>query len=78
MNWQPIETAPKDEHNLLGNCREVFLGAWHSSTDYYLKSGWYPVEEEYKFDNARDYCGIHAVMEIHPTHWMPLPDPPQA
>jgi len=56
--WQPIESAPKDETNLilLWNGEKVTGGApWGS--------GW------------ADW--MHDWIEPPPTHWMPLPPPPQ-
>lgn len=65
MDWQPIETAPKDEtnilcfipyedpsHNLIYVLRYSYLGKW--------VSGAYPYEGT-----------------ANPSHWMPLPEPPK-
>lgn len=65
MNWQPIETAPKDGTDIVlyhrlwegyvrhGCCRD---GVWIAECG---KTGWYAVG-------------------IPPSHWMPLPEPPDA
>ena len=56
--WQPIETAPKDD-------REIFVGIdkeGRCNTCY--NEGWAILENQE---------GII----IHPTHWMPLPKPPE-
>jgi len=61
MEWQPIETAPKDgtwflalHPNFFGDC--IILG--------FHFGGWRDVPDP----QVAAYC---------PTHWMPLPDPPQ-
>lgn len=66
MEWQPIETAPKDTALLLWgkywNDKDVFqrplIGQWnpHSATQRWEILG------ELRFG-------------IRPTHWMPLPEP---
>lgn len=58
MEWQPIETAPKDN-------TEVLLGR----PDGLFMIGFYR-------DGAWD-DGDYRDHETWPTHWMPLPTPPQ-
>lgn len=65
MDWQPIETAPKDGSNIILGCPTyVDAGYWEAD-------GW----ALYPDDSAphTDYC-----VRFHPapTHWMPLPEPP--
>ena len=69
--WQPIETAPKSINE------EILLYA----PDYhrgYVIGIWYgghaaiPKDEEH-WKDVRGWCEI----EPAPTHWMPLPKPPQ-
>lgn len=61
MDWQPIETAPKDGADILlgafydSGHWDVVLGRWQS---WRRLPGWPP-------------CG-----RTYPTHWMPLPAPP--
>jgi hypothetical protein len=62
--WQSIETAPKD-----GN----ILTAW-----------WAPAEHEWIIRTALVFAGrFHAhggspyTVHYEPTHWMPLPAPPE-
>lgn len=83
--WQPIETAPKDGRKLLlfytnslGRARTV-VACWVTDEEaaesdhdgFGLEAGWYE-----RIDNWGEYSqvGIH---EGEPSHWMPLPPPPQ-
>jgi len=70
MNWQPIETAPKDKMRIL---------TWGYTPAVYGYS-----KREYKFSisswgdkdwnsQATSSFGPRFV----PTHWMPIPEPPQ-
>lgn len=62
MEWQPIETAPKDGRLILiakedaTNWHNVFVAYWDDET------------VEFKF-HREGYVR-------NPTHWMPLPPPP--
>jgi len=57
MEWQPIETAPKNETILIAyGVDEVGTGL------HWLGNEWDCDQEE----------GV-----VVPTHWMPLPQPPQ-
>lgn len=68
MNWQPIETAPKDGTEvLLGGCKygpPVRMGSWgggrYNRTTRSYEGDW---------RGGGDYG-------FAPTHWMPLPAPP--
>ncbi len=69
--WQPIETGPKDGTHILFWCGlfdpgDVQLGIWFDGI--WLGDG---------------YCGRWETLDgttlegpYHPTHWMPMPDPP--
>ena len=62
MDWQPIETAPKDGSSFLawvGNWMTV--AHWHRHQQCLATNG--PTYERYPADEM-------------PTHWMPLPNPP--
>ena len=69
-NWQPIETAPKDG-------TDIVLALWEfgkPNTKRTFAIG--------GFDESRDCwsqsIGSGFVDELYqPTHWMPLPDPPE-
>lgn len=61
MNWQPIETAPKDG-------QYVFLW-WPYWCDQYPAIAWWN-HDEWRCPEALTRSGDG------PTHWMPLPPPP--
>jgi hypothetical protein len=70
MDWQPIETAPKDGRGiLLFADGEVWLGRW----GYSEPSGSYAEEKEWV--TPSEGPGYNSQIE-NPTHWMPLPTPP--
>ena len=67
MDWQPIETAPKDG----SFCLAAKQACWAKAFDHFpypLKQRWNG--EEWEADDGRVY-------EPQPTHWMPLPAPPK-
>ena len=75
MEWQPIETAPKDGTEVL-----LFDTAFKK-----VVIGWYGVdynnsnnnEKEWLYGEGDDYsCGYYYT-PCDPTHWMPLPDAPK-
>ncbi len=64
MNWQPIETAPKDGTEILTfqprlSYRGFFVVVRFDAEMWGGDGGWSDGEYHYR-----------------PTHWMPLPDPP--
>ncbi len=69
MNWQPIETAPKD-----GNT--VVIGQWH----YYDGYHWWP---ELAYWQGSQWWNGEGEPILGATHWMPLlpypptPEPPK-
>lgn len=68
MNWQPIETAPKDRTVIwcyLPDFDEQACLRWVTFDDW---SGWLYVESV-----LNDCLDI----ELAPSHWMPLPEPPK-
>ena len=68
--WQPIETAPRDGTFLIlayycqRSAGGFEIGAWQTPPDG-RPSGWY----------TSGFRSLEAWLD--PTHWMPLPDPPQ-
>jgi len=61
--WQPIETAPKDGVYILALCRANPLS---------------PRRYEFARMGARGWIRQDGrAVPYEPTHWMPLPEPPQ-
>jgi hypothetical protein len=68
MNWQPIETAPKDGTKVL--VYEERLGIMHVASLQSAQYGelqWLVGEFDYDFP----------YLFTQPSHWMPLPEPPK-
>lgn len=64
MNWQPIETAPKDRWILIYGAREEPYNESHVSLVEWDGGGWWGQYGE-------------PVLTDVPTHWMELPEPPK-
>lgn len=62
MDWQPIESAPRDGTTVL-----LFAPGWDAP-----KTGW-----TYGKDEWQDCPYSVARADYAPTHWQPLPPPPQ-
>lgn len=60
--WQPISTAPEDGPEILLWTDEGVAGGAGCAVGYYDEGTWRRI-------------GLEPVR--HPTHWMPLPDPPK-
>ena len=73
MNWQPIETAPKDGTPILLYCEEWNFD-WHGDDKKPIiavcRSG---RGGAFFIDNTVYY----ETQALRPTHWMPLPPPPK-
>jgi hypothetical protein len=67
--WQPIATAPDDQFLIVvGPGREVSV-AWLAKQCFrgpHWHAAWYAADWDDRCENSI----------VHPTHWMPLPDPP--
>ncbi len=69
--WQPIETAPKDGTTIIifdsySDDKSIDgYGVCTARWDYSLK--WWIMHQRYS----------NVISLINPTHWMPLPQPPQ-
>lgn len=73
LGWQPIETAPRDGTEVL-----LFLGAPYNKTE---KARWFvPWANWQTGDLPTDPDGeeYHGIGSKCPTHWMPLPEAPNA
>lgn len=64
MTWQPIETAlMTGEPILVSGKGKVDQVQWEMDGEYWCATG------------GKRKCGNH--LDYEPTHWMPLPPPPQ-
>ena len=71
MNWQPIETAPKDGTEILAAVRypvdENLRGRWNTLFVYW---------DAYSSDHPKGIWALdyeHPITSGKPTHWMPVP-----
>ena len=62
MEWQPIETAPEDGTRVL-----LFKAGRKVCMGKYVPADWNWCLEGWKNSNGNFF---------NPTHWMPLPQPP--
>lgn len=83
QQWQPIDTAPKEGrtlllgyHNSHGNWRTV-RGQWMSEA--YIAEHWEDPDDIQPgwFETSVEADDIPNCWRIEPSHWMPLPAPPQ-
>lgn len=65
MNWQPIETAPKDG-----------TWIWAYWPEAIFEDRQCPAVWEYHVDGYRWTDPADSKEFVQPTHWMPLPAPP--
>ena len=72
MEWQPIDTAPKDMDILL-YCQRRGIVRGHWNTDEYGRNP----APYWTHDRERTW-GVRETRDDQPTHWMPLPQPPEA
>lgn len=88
MDWQPIETAPKDgtafQARIPGNGDDNII-AWTNgllNSDGEDSGGWYMAEDQEPPDGWTDgICWAvndDGVPSIKPTHWKPCPTAAQA
>jgi len=71
MDWQPIETAPKDGTRVLLYCAKA-------STQTKWRQGMQAVDYWRTRENAGfEGWGKFNKSHFPATHWMPLPEPPE-
>jgi hypothetical protein len=68
MDWQPIETAPRDG--------TVFLAAYKLGHGPWVGVMQWQFFSEKK-DDGRFYSWTQLTETHKATHWMPLPEPPE-
>lgn len=66
--WQPIETAPKDGSSVL--CYAPIYGAPARILVMRWDDGNYTKAPCWRTD-------VHSFVQFEPTHWQPLPQPPE-
>lgn len=81
MAWRPIETAPKDGTTVLVYVPGETLyptAASYDSREYFAKEYGDPeyMPEGWRWENG--YPGDFHEEVIDPTHWLPLPSPPES
>lgn len=72
MEWETIETAPKDG--------TAFIG-WDGKRPFLCRAGKHYVKYPHEVGGPtfRDVWNgdyYDSIMTVNPTHWMPLPTPP--
>lgn len=78
MNWQPIETAPKNVYVLVYAHGDQYVALLvDDASDPWFEEG--DAESDFNglwtvTDNKH---GPYALRGGRPTHWMPLPQPPK-
>jgi hypothetical protein len=83
MTWQPIETAPRDGTHIMGyngderyelsNIKETWMGKAPEGSINYQK--W--MDGEIPRNTGWEYVERDCCFKWSPTHWMPLPAPPE-
>lgn len=81
--WQPIETAPKkcleNTQNPAGPTILLYGSIWHDHSGIWaprIFAGFWldMINPDWQISGVDDLIGFHG----QPTHWMPLPAPPQS
>ncbi len=75
MEWQPIETAPKDGTVILAFVLGASIPSIVSWVTYRRESRWCIEPETFMEDDHFDE--FWTATRYEPTHWMPLPTPPK-
>lgn len=76
MEWMPIETAPKDGSKVIV-FRPSALNNKVGVAEYFFSKSNAPSRGSYwRFLSTKFFVGAEA-RKNQPTHWMPLPAPPQ-
>lgn len=76
MEWQPIETAPKDGTKIIGLMKDGLVGTITSQRYHTWKKdedGTPLFVRYWTWDKQDQLMPVH----FDVTHWMPLPEPPK-
>ena len=82
MKWQPIEKAPKDETHIL-ICQAIYKNGKPVTDDFGLfvqrAAWWSDGPDDPDPEGWIVYCDLIKEPEVffEPTHWMPIPPPPE-
>lgn len=81
MDWQPIETAPKDGTRIIVYATDYSESGVHGGIDgpwigeVFWQEGWYTKKiGGWMIANCDEEYGCFVIA----SHWMPLPEPPKA
>lgn len=69
MEWQPIETAPKDGSRILG-----YTPSWEP---HIVCLYWKDFQQDDPEFEHGGFVDDFINETFYPTHWMPLPEPPE-
>ena len=74
MEWQPIETAPKDHVTVV----DLWSGGFRYTNCAWGKPTYGKEYTWVQLNASRDSDGLVDEQVIpYPSHWMPLPEPPE-
>lgn len=68
MDWQPIETAPKDGRAVVVYAEYGMSGKKRRAPITFASVA--------RFSRGWGWLSVPTDIQLHPTHWMPLPAPP--
>lgn len=74
IKWRPIESAPKDRNAVLVSDGDYVLRAFWNGDPHIWEAENVPCWTVHEPD---DYFYSWHLNDKPPTHWMPLPEPPQ-
>lgn len=75
MEWQPIESAPKDENNQILTIGDAMQ---HDNYVVWAKNRNHTLWYQCSFWSEKHKTWVGWSEKRQPTHWMPLPKPPEA
>ena len=84
MEWQPIETAPRDGTEIIAVFSSDYGGTQEKPTVYgpwtaaFRRNKWMASWDDASVVEREGYWGTdYMETPLDPTHWMPLPEPPR-